>query len=210
MLAQKTDLASSAPVIFGLTGNIATGKSFVSSLLMKALIPVVDADDCARNVQRPGSIALEQLTEAFGKEILLEDGNLDRPKLGEIVFGNIEPLKKLNEIMLPLIAAEAQWQIQLRINAGCRYVCYDAALLIEVGLAESFRPLVVVACEPEKQLERLIKRGLTQDLALKRMASQMPTKDKIEVADIVIDTNGAKEETEYQTTALIDSLTMEE
>jgi dephospho-CoA kinase len=210
MLALRTDFAEPKPIVFGLTGNIACGKSFVASLLQKALIPVIDADDCTRNVQAPGSEGLGLLTEAFGKEILSEDGSLNRRKLGDMVFGDKEQLTKLNAIMHPLIINETQWQIQLRINAECRFICYDAALLIESGLTEAFRPLVVVSCKPEKQLERLLKRGLTEDQARKRMASQMPTKNKEEMADIVIDTNGSKEETTYQTEALISSITTED
>ena len=197
---------SNKPTIFGLTGGIATGKSFVSALLRRRCIPVVDADEVAREVVKPRTSGLTQLVEAFGADILLENGRLDRSKLGEMVFGNIDQLNKLNAILQPLIAEEAAFQIRLHLLLNCRIICYDAALLVEVGLADQFRPLVVVSCKPELQLARLIERGMTDAQARARIASQMSSAAKEEVADTVIDTNGTKIETTEQVDALVSGL----
>jgi dephospho-CoA kinase len=192
--------------VFGLTGGIACGKSFVASILMKNLIPVVDADKVAREVVVPGSPGLDQLVQAFGEDILLDDA-LDRAKLGDMIFGKPEQLFKLNTIMQPLIASRASYLLRLHLQAGCTIVCYDAALIVELGLADAFRPLVAVSCKPETQLERLLKRGLTEDQALARIASQLSNDKRVEAADTVIDTNGTKQLTVEQVEALIVGLT---
>jgi dephospho-CoA kinase len=197
--------ATPSVVVFGLTGGIASGKSFISSILVRNQIPVVDADLCAREVVGRGSLGLTQLTEAFGKDIL-KDGMLNRTKLGEMVFGKPDELTKLNDIMLPLIASHAQYLISLHVQCGCMLVCYDAALIVEMGQADAFRPLVVASCKPEIQLERLLKRGLMKEQAEARLASQLPDSKRVQVADVVIDTNGAKEATIEQTTKLIAGL----
>lgn len=205
-LPQSDSLADypSGYTVFGLTGGIACGKSFVSSLLVKNLIPVVDADKVAREVVEPGPVGLALLVEAFGD--ILKDGALDREKLGEMVFGKTDQLFKLNSILQPLIADRAAYLIRLHLQMGVKVVCYDAALIIELGLADRFRPLVVVSCKPEVQIERLLKRGLTKDQALARMASQLSNEKRVEAADVVIDTNGTKDFTSEQTLTLIDSL----
>ena len=205
LATQQAIKQSDGYTVFGLTGGIASGKSFVSSLLVRKLIPVVDADLCARDVIVSGSLGLSQLVDEFGTGILL-DNQLNRTKLAELVFGCPEQLAKLNAIMQPLIASHSAYLIRLHQQMGCKLVCYDAALLIESGQAESFRPLVVVACEPEIQLKRLMKRGLSKEQAEARMASQLPTKDKTAVADFVISSNGTKEETTLQVETLIKQL----
>lgn len=204
--AAATDIDAPQPVVFGLTGGIASGKSFVANLLRRACIPVVDADQVARAVVEPDSIGLEQVVDAFGSEVLQPSGQLDRAKLGNLVFGNEEQLKKLNQILQPLIAEEVAYQIRMHWMLGCRYICYDAALLVELGQADSFRPLIVVSCKPETQLARLLARGLTEDQAKARLASQLPPEDKEAVADLVINTDGTKDETEQQVKELISSL----
>ena len=204
--AAQTVSKESSPTLFGLTGGIACGKSFVSKLLRRHCIPVVDADDVARQVVQSDSIGLTQLIEAFGKDILLADGTLDRAKLGSMVFGNADQLNKLNAIMQPLIRDEAQFLINLHMGLGCRIVCYDAALIVELDQAKNFSPLVVASCKPETQMKRLLDRGVKKEQAKAMIASQLPLSAKEEAADVIIDTNGTKEETQHQVDALVASL----
>lgn len=207
MIAAKKEIGNTSDhIVFGLTGGIACGKSYVASLLRKNLIPVVDADEVAREVVKPDSIGLEQLVEAFGNSII-KDGVLDRPSLAEMVFGKPDEMTKLNTIMQPLIAEHSAYLIRLHLLAGCQYVCYDAALIVELGLADQYRPLIVVSCSPKVQMARLLERGATEEHAKARIASQLTTEEKIAYADMVIDTNGTKAETEEQVKSVVEMLT---
>jgi dephospho-CoA kinase len=197
--------ATSKTILFGLTGGIACGKSFVSSILTKQKVSVVDADEVARHVVQAGSPGLEQLVECFGQDILLENA-LDRVKLGDMVFGNQTNLDKLNAIMQSLILEETTFRMRVREMIGCKLMCYDAALIIEAGQADLFRPLVLVSCSAERQLERLMKRGYTKEQAEVRINVQLPLAKKLEVADVIIDTNGTKNETEAQVVAFLNGL----
>jgi dephospho-CoA kinase len=195
-----------SPVVFGLTGGIASGKSFVASLLMKHLIRVVDADQIARDVVEPGEPTLNKIIEAFGSTIL-KDGRLDRGKLGDIVFADPDKRKQLDDIMKPAIAKASSSSINIHKYLGSSFICYDAALIIEAGLADTYRPLWLVACSPEKQMERLLARGFNREQAEARIKSQLPLEDKIKVADRIIDTNGTRDQTKEQVERLVKELT---
>src|ERR1700676_3581607 len=146
----------------GLTGGICCGKSTISKTFVKHNLPVVDADLITRQLVVPGSLGLRSVVHYFGTDILLPDGNLDRAKLAEIVFNNAHQLDKLNKITQPLIEEEATNQITKLHNDGNQIVIYDAAILIESGNADRYRPLIVVSCPREEQIARLMKRnGLT-------------------------------------------------
>lgn len=192
----------------GLTGSIGVGKSYVASILAELGCHVLDADQTARDVVAPGSAGLSAVVAAFGKEILLSDGTLDRPKLGSLIFGNEEKRQQLNSILHPFIMAEQDEQLrkwEAENPAGIAVV--DAALMIESGGYKRFDKLVVVHCRPEVQLERVMSRnGLTREEARKRIDSQMPQETKKNFADFLVDTSEGFETTRKQTVALHEEL----
>lgn len=193
--------------VFGITGGIACGKSTATKLLANEGIPIIDADQVARDVVVKESVGLHELIEAFGKDILSEDGTLNRGYLASLVFNDKDLMKKLNSIMYPLIESHTNVLINIYRNAGVPLVGYDAALIIEMGNADRYRPLIVVACSPETQLQRLMKRNsLTEAEAMSRINAQLPASDKIKYADYVIDTNGTLEESEKQVKEIIQEL----
>jgi len=191
-------------MIIGLTGGIASGKSTIAKTFAKHNIPIVDADIVARQVVEPGKYGLNRIAFVFGKDVLLEDGTLNRKKLGELVFSNDDILVVLNRIMLPLILEEASTQMTKLYKSGHKIIVYDAALICENGNADKYRPLIVAHCSKETQLARLIKRnGLTEEQAMKRINAQMSSEDKIKLADYSVDTNGTIESSIQQTKNII-------
>ena len=156
----------SKPII-GLTGGIASGKTSVATLLAERGAAVVDADQISRDVVAKGTVGLSQIVEAFGADVLTEDGSLDRARLGEIVFADTAARKNLEAITHPLIAAEGMRRIIDLQSSDALYVVYEAALLVETGRHESFPALIVVGVSPETQLARLMGRdGLSEEFAL--------------------------------------------
>lgn len=194
-------------ITFGLTGGIASGKSTITKTFRANNIPMVDADIVARDVVKPGTYGLDQIIQTFGSEYLESDGTLHRTKLGKLVFSDKEALKKIDEIMLPLINTEANFQIAKLHSEGHYIVGYDAALICEMGNSEKFRPLIVVHCPQDTQIERLMSRNnLTREEALLRINAQMPVAKKIEMANYTIDTSGTIEESIKQTDVVIHNL----
>jgi dephospho-CoA kinase len=181
----------------GLTGSIATGKSFVSGVLAGLGGHVVDSDELAREVVEPGGEGLRKVVEAFGAGVLRGDGTLDRPALGALVFGDEGKRALLNSILHPLIMAEQdavlnRWEQEDPRGVGI----VDAALLVESGGYRRFDKLVVVHCRPELQLERLMRRNnLSREDALARIAAQLPQEEKLKHADFAVDTSGSFDET---------------
>ncbi|MBO6936334.1 MAG: dephospho-CoA kinase [Deltaproteobacteria bacterium] len=183
----------------GLTGGIASGKSTVAEFFRRLGAAVVDADQVARDVVAPGSEGFIAVVDEFGAAMVGEDGSLDRAKLGALVFQDPGARKKLNAITHPRIAAESRRRIAEELASDAPYVVYEAALLVENGLAKAFQPLIVVAVSPEEQLARLMARdGSTAEEAQKRIDSQLPLEKKLELADHVIRNDGALPETEQQ------------
>jgi len=183
----------------GLTGGIASGKSTVAEFFHRLGAAIVDADQVARDVVAPGSDGFVAVIDAFGAEMVGPDGSLDRAKLGALVFEDDEARKKLNGITHPRIAAESQRRITKEQASDSPYVVYEAALLVENGMAKAFRPLVVVAVRPELQIARLMARdGSTAEEAQKRIDSQLPLDEKLALADYVIRNDGALPETEQR------------
>ncbi|MET9360848.1 dephospho-CoA kinase [Streptomyces sp. NPDC006632] len=174
----------------GLTGGIGAGKSEVSRLLVSYGAVLIDADRIAREVVEPGTPGLTAVVEAFGPAILSADGTLDRPKLGGIVFSDPEKLATLNKIVHPLVGARSA---ALESTAGPdSVVIHDVPLLTENGLAALYDLIVVVDASPETQLDRLVRlRGMTSDEARARMAAQADRAQRLAVADLVIDNDGA-------------------
>ncbi len=192
----------------GLTGSIAVGKSYVSSVFAGLGCHVLDADQTAREVVAPGSAGLRAVAEAFGTEVLRSDGALDRAKLGAIVFSDEAKRVKLNAILHPLIIeAQDDWLRHCETRAPRGVGIVDAALMIETGSYRRFDKLIVVFCRPELQLERLIERdGLTPEEAARRIAAQMPQDEKKRFADYLIDTSGNYDETREQVQTVYEHL----
>ncbi|MEP6568138.1 MAG: dephospho-CoA kinase [Acidobacteriota bacterium] len=180
----------------GLTGSIGVGKSFVSGVLAGLGCRVLDADATAREVVQRGSAALRELVTTFGAEILQNDGALDRAKLAAIVFGDSSKRLALNSILHPYIIAQQDQQLrewEALDPDGIAVV--DAALMIESGGYKRFDKLIVVHCQPETQLERLMARDkLSKAEAERRTSAQMPQEEKKKFADFLIDTSAGFEE----------------
>jgi dephospho-CoA kinase len=177
--------------VFGLTGGIASGKSTVARRFRALGLPVIDADELARDVVAPGTEGLAAVVEAFGRDVLLPDGTLDRKTLGALVFENPEQRRRLNGLLHPRIAALGAERSAALAASGCPLACYEAALLVENGLAAAFRPLVVVAAPDYVQIARTCQRdGVTEQEAKARLAAQMPLAEKVRQADIVIENTG--------------------
>ncbi|WP_333741099.1 dephospho-CoA kinase [Streptomyces sp. IBSBF 2806] len=170
----------------GLTGGIGAGKSEVSRLLVEHGAVLIDADRIAREVVAPGTEGLAAVVDAFGEDVLTEDGSLDRPRLGSIVFADPEKLAVLNSIVHPLVGARSR---ALETSApDDAVVIHDVPLLTENGLAPLYDLVVVVDARPETQLDRLMRlRGMTEQDARARMAAQATREQRRAIADIVID-----------------------
>ena len=184
----------------GLTGSIAVGKSFVVSVFRDLGCHVIDADQVARDVVKKGTKGLSQIVEKFGDQVLTPDGQLDRPKMASIVFADESKRLLLNSIVHPLVfEAQDAWLKGCEADDPNGIAIVDAALMIESGGYKRFDQLIVVWCEPDIQLQRLIKRDdLEMADALKRIASQMPQDEKKKFADHLIDTSGGFEDTRRQ------------
>lgn len=192
-------------MIIGLTGSIASGKSTVSNILLEKGYPIVDADRIARQVVEPGTAVIQQIEEAFGRDVIHEDGTLNRERLGTLIFDEEEKRKRLNNIIHPAIRAEMLRQKEAHLQAGAKTVIMDIPLLFESNLQSYVEKIVVVAVTPAIQQERLMKRnGFTEEEAVNRIASQISVEEKAAAADAVIDNNGTVEETEKQVIQLLE------
>ena len=177
--------------LFGLTGGIASGKSTVAARLRAHGVPVIDADELAREVVQPGTDGLRAIVETFGEGVLDPTGALDRKALARIVFADDAARRRLNAITHPRIGQRtADLADDLR-RKGEALGCYEAALLVENGIADMFRPLVVVSCPEAVQIARVQARDdASRDDAIARIKAQKPLAAKVAVADFVIDTDG--------------------
>ncbi len=192
----------------GLTGSIAVGKSFVLGVLRDLGARTIDADAIAREVVETGTPGLNTVVEEFGREILTPDGSLDRAGLGSIVFADEEKRQKLNSILHPfIIARQDEIMRQWATETPDAIAVVDAALMIESGGYKRFDKLIVVHCEPQMQIERLMKRDrITRAAAEQRINSQMPQAEKAKYADFLIDTSDGFESARQQTAAVWDQL----
>jgi dephospho-CoA kinase len=182
-----------------LTGGIGSGKSAVSTMLAARGAVVVDADLIAREVVAVGSPGLRAVVDAFGPQVVQEDGSLDRAGLGRLVFADREALGTLNGILHPLIAERTSERFRDAARAGARVVVHDIALLVENGLAGDYDAVVVVAADPDTQVGRLVRdRGMSEDEARARVAAQAPLAAKLAVATHVIRNDGPLEQLEPQ------------
>ncbi|HJZ63113.1 MAG TPA: dephospho-CoA kinase [Candidatus Acidoferrum sp.] len=191
----------------GLTGGIASGKSWVGNQLRELGFHILDADLISHELITPGLPAYENVILEFGKEILREDKSIDRKRLGAIVFADPKKLAKLNSILHPRIEEAMNQQFRVwRAQGVTDPVFVEAALLVEAGMHKRLDGLVVVYCKLQNQIERLVARGLSEAEARRRIALQLPTEEKLKFATYKIDTSYSMEYTQEQIAALAEKL----
>jgi dephospho-CoA kinase len=191
-----------------LTGGIATGKSYCLARFAAFGAPVLDADQLARDAVAPGSPGLAAVAARFGREMIGESGALDRPRLAAVVFLDPAARRDLEAIVHPVVyRAIADWYAGLEAS-GAQLGIVDVPLLFESGHAEEFDRVVVVACTEDAQVQRMMARsGLTEREARARLGAQWPIAEKVHAADVVIDTNGAFQDTDQQVDVIWQELT---
>jgi len=193
---------------FGLTGGIGSGKSTVAGMFAALGAKIIDADKLGHEELRRGTQTFDALVSRFGAGILNAGGEIDRQRLGEIVFANPEKRAILNSIIHPAIMARRKDLTRLYHAEDSRAVIIsDAALIYEAHIESWFLKIIVTWCAHEQQLERLMaKAGLSQEAAARRIQAQMDPDEKRRRADYVIDTSGTREETRRQVEALYPQL----
>lgn len=194
--------------LIGLTGNIATGKSSVANMLRHLGAQIIDADKIAHEVMRAGTPVWQQIVKTFGEEILAPDGEINRAKLGQIVFADPQALARLERIVHPAVIAEVDRRIaQIATETAQEsdappVIVVEAIKLIEAGMHRDYDALWVVTCPPEEQKARLMReRNLSEAEADLRIRAQPPAAAKIALADVVIENSGSLEDTRHQVIA---------
>ena len=197
-------------LIVGLTGGIVGGKSTVASMFRDLGAKIIDADRLGHSVILPYKPAWKKIVKLFGEEILRNDLTIDREKLGKIVFGDQALLKKLNEITHPEIIKLIKKEINMARNKTHnqeKILVIDAALIYEAKIDRLMDKIIVVYIDEDEQIKRLIKRNnLSKDEASQRVKSQIPMKEKIKMADYVIDNNDTLDKTKEQVETIWQSL----
>ena len=182
-----------------LTGGIATGKSYVRAAFERLGVPTVDSDVLARVAVAPGSAGLAAVVKRFGANVLDQTGALDRRRMAERVFTDVDTRRALEAIVHPEVRRMTdEWFASLDANRG-RYAMADIPLLYEAGRDHDFDHVIVVACRPDTQLRRLMSRdALSETEARQRIAAQLTIEDKVARADYVIRTDQGFEDTDRQ------------
>lgn len=194
-------------VVFGLTGGIGSGKSTVAARFRARGLPVIDADALAREVVARGTPGLAEIRTRFGDAVLDAHGELDRKRLAEVVFHDPDARRDLNAITHPRVRDLAIARVQELDARGEPLACYEVPLLVETGLAEVLRPLVVVVVDVATQIERSVRRdGSTREHTEARIAAQLPLAEKAKLADHVIDNSGSEAETLTQADQVLDEI----
>jgi dephospho-CoA kinase len=196
----------------GLTGNIASGKSYAASVFSELGAHVIDADRVVHDLLASGTQTYIRIVDAFGDQILGPNKEIDRKKLGLIVFSDAQKRSTLNALTHPVVKTEILRRIhELEAASSSGMVIVDAALMIETGGYKMYDCLVVVACDPALQVSRLMSRdGLTEAEARARMSSQMPMEEKLKLADYTIDTSGTLKKTHDQVESIYRDLLIRE
>lgn len=191
-----------------LTGGIGTGKSYVLRRFKAKGVPTLDADQVARDVVEPGQPAAQQIRRRFGPGVFTADGRVDRARLGERVFTDATERAALEAIVHPRVReAIDAWFRQLDERASYRFGVVGIPLLFETGRDHEFDCVIVTACGPERQRERVMARdGVTEAAAQRRIEAQLPTAFKLARADFVIRTDGAFDDSDRQVDTVHDAL----
>lgn len=187
------------PVVIGVTGNIACGKSTVARMLGQLGAEVIDADSVVHQLMKPDGEVWRRIVEEFGRGILKPNGEIDRAALGAVVFGNPAALAKLERIVHPAVIETVDAMIA---SSAADVVVVEAVKLVESGMHRNYDSLWVVVCDREQQLARLMEeRKLTREEAEARLAAQPTLEDKLRHANVVIDNSGSLEDTRRQVEA---------
>jgi dephospho-CoA kinase len=191
----------------GLTGGLASGKSFVGAALERLGCKLIEADKLGHEVLLPGGSAYSSVVREFGHGILGSDGTIDRKRLALEVFTKKERLMLLNSLVHPEVRKRTDELMATYFAADPNaIVVVEAAIHVETGGYKRFDRLILVVCQERQQIERAMERGLTRQEAMARLASQMPLAEKRKYADYVVDTSGTKEDTLLQTEEVYTSL----
>lgn len=189
----------------GLTGGVASGKSTVSAILAELGAVVIDADKLAREVVAKGTDGLAEVVRVFGEDVLTDDGELDRPAVGRIVFGDAAARKRLEAIIHPRVRARSA-EMEAAAPADA-VVVHDIPLLVESGQADAFDAVLVVDAPPETQLDRLVRlRGWKRADAESRMAAQAGREERRAVATHLIENTGTREDLRERVAEVFDEL----
>lgn len=190
-----------------LTGNVASGKSTVARLWREAGVAVVSADDLARTATEPGSEGLDEVVEAFGEDVLAEDGRLDRAALRDVVFRDDEARRRLEEILHPRIRALRDAWLEERRAEGARLVVSEIPLLFETEMEGEFDLTVLVDAPRGERLRRLVEdRGLEAGEAERIMDAQMDPDEKRRRADLVVENDGTLQDLRTRALVILDLL----
>ena len=193
------------------TGGIGTGKSVVLAQLAASGAPVVDADTIVHECLRAGTPAASAIRARFGDDVMTAAGDVDRSRLGAIVFQDEPSRRDLEGILHPAVYRAIQAWMGLQERGGARIAVAEIPLLFETGHESDFDCVVVTACEGEEQVRRVVGRsGMSDADARRRIAAQWPIAEKVRRADFVVDTGGSIEETRRQARAVWDALTRRE
>jgi dephospho-CoA kinase len=192
----------------GLTGGLASGKSFVGRALADMGCLVIQADELGHRVLEPGGEAYDGVIREFGPGIVKADGTIDRSKLAALVFHDSQRLAALNALVHPPVWARERRLLEEYAAVHPHGIAVvEAAILVETGSYRNYSKLIVAVCSEAQQIERAMSRGgMTREQVLDRLSRQMPLAEKIKYADYVIDTSGAKEDTLAQTRAVYQAL----
>lgn len=192
--------------VFAVTGGIACGKSTMARFLAEAGCLVLDTDEVVHRLQGPGGAAVAPLTERFGKEVVADDGSIDRAALARIVFADAAALKSLEALVHPLVDREVgRW---LAADGGGRPKAVLVPLLFEAGYDKKFKwdAVVAVVCPTEEQMRRLKGRGLNDSEARARILAQMPCDEKRRLADFTVENGGTVAELREETLKVLRSV----
>ncbi|MBS3975216.1 MAG: dephospho-CoA kinase [Syntrophomonadaceae bacterium] len=191
-------------IVIGLTGGMASGKTSVARMLAKLGAHVIDADVIAKKLVAPGQPALRLLADIFGPGIIQPDGKLNRGALAAIVFNDHEKLEKLNAVLHPLVIQKTMDKLRIfKETQPDSVIIIDAPLLLEAGMTKLVDEVWVVIAGEEEQIKRAVNRkNLSREEAKKRLAAQMPLKEKLKYANKVIDNSGSISSTAGQVKTL--------
>lgn len=192
----------------GLTGGLASGKSTIARIFGRLGCITIDADQIVTRLYQPGHAGHEALVRTYGRDILLPDATIDRPKLAAIAFASDNASKALNALIHPIVNAEEETLMHAEEQraAGDRIVIVEATLLLEAGGKDRYDRIVVVDVDPETQLARAVARGMKPDDASRRIARQMTRAERLRQADYVIDNSGDLQTAEVETRRVLHAL----
>ena len=192
----------------GLTGGLASGKTFVGKTLADLGCLLIRNDEIGHQVIQPDGEAYDAVVREFGASILMPDGTIDRRKLAGIVFHDPERLAKLNALVHPPVRARTRQLLEEYAASHPDGVAVvEAAIMVETGSYRDYEKLIVAVCSVEQQIERAMARdGMTREEVLERLNRQMPLEEKVKYADYLVDTSGTKEETQARVHAIYETL----